>query len=97
MSRTFPGILFLIVGNSGSGKDSIISEVIQKYPSNLPPIHAPKRYITRPPSKFEDNISITNEEFKKMEKLGKFTSKWHIYELDYGISSEIENSDSSFA
>jgi phosphonate metabolism protein PhnN/1,5-bisphosphokinase (PRPP-forming) len=91
MSKSFPGILFLIVGNSGSGKDSIISGIIQNYPSNLPPIHAPKRYITRPPSKFEDNISITNEEFKKMEELGNFTLKWHIYELDYGISIDIEN------
>jgi phosphonate metabolism protein PhnN/1,5-bisphosphokinase (PRPP-forming) len=91
MTLTFPGVLFLIVGNSGSGKDSIISEVIKKYPPNLPPIHAPKRFITRTPSKFEDNISITNRKFKEMEKLGKFTLKWHIYELDYGISIEIEN------
>ncbi|MFW9865643.1 MAG: hypothetical protein ACFFEN_06040 [Candidatus Thorarchaeota archaeon] len=91
MSLTFPGVLFLIVGNSGSGKDSIISELVKKYPSNLPPIHAPKRFITRPPSKFEDNISITNIKFKEIEKLGKFTLKWHIYELDYGISTDIEN------
>lgn len=91
MSRTFPGTLFLIVGNSGSGKDSIISGVIKNYPSNLPQIHASKRYITRPPSKFEGNISISHEEFKKMEKVGKFTLKWHIYELDYGIPKEIEN------
>lgn len=91
MAKDFDGILFLIVGNSGSGKDSIISGVISKYSSNLQQIYAPKRYITRPPSKFEKNISITPEEFKKMEINGKFALKWNIYGLNYGILIEIEN------
>lgn len=91
MAKDFDGILFLIVGNSGSGKDSIISGVISKHPSNLKQIYAPKRYITRPPSKFEKNISITPEEFKKMEINGKFALKWNIYGLNYGILTEIEN------
>jgi len=91
MSKNFLGPLILIVGNSGSGKDSIISGVIEKYPSHLKQLYAPKRYITRPPSKHEKNISLTQEEFKKMELEGKFTLKWHIYGLDYGISFEIEN------
>jgi len=91
MAKDFDGILFLIVGNSGSGKDSIISGVINKYPSNLKQIYAPKRYITRPPSKFEKNISITPEIFKKMEINGKFALKWNIYGLNYGILIEIEN------
>lgn len=91
MARNFHGTLFLIVGNSGSGKDSIISGVINKYPSNLKQLHVPKRYITRPPSKFEENISITPENFREMEMNGKFALKWNIYELNYGIPIEIEN------
>ncbi|MFX1420380.1 MAG: hypothetical protein ACFE9N_15830 [Promethearchaeota archaeon] len=91
MTKKFPGTLFLLVGNSGSGKDSIISGIIKAYPPNLIQIYAPKRFITRPPSEFEKNISITPSEFKKMEKEGKFTLKWHIYGLDYGISKEIED------
>jgi len=91
MAKEFGGILFLIVGNSGSGKDSIISGIINKYPSNLKQLHAPKRYITRPPSKFEENISITPENFREMEMNGKFSLKWNIYELNYGIPIEIEN------
>ena len=91
MARNFHGTLFLIVGNSGSGKDSIISGVINKYPSNLKQLHVPKRYITRPPSKFEENISITPENFRGMEMNGKFALKWNIYELNYGIPIEIEN------
>ncbi len=88
--KKFSGILFLVVGNSGSGKDSIISGVIKKYPSNLKSIYAPKRYITRLPSKFEKNISITPQEFREMDKKDRFALKWRIYDLDYGISKKIE-------
>ncbi|MHA1987024.1 MAG: hypothetical protein ACW98D_10325 [Promethearchaeota archaeon] len=90
MTTNFLGVLFLIVGNSGSGKDSIISGIIKEYPSDLKQIYAPKRYITRTPSKFETNISVTLKEFKELEEKGQFALKWHIYELDYGIPIEIE-------
>jgi phosphonate metabolism protein PhnN/1,5-bisphosphokinase (PRPP-forming) len=90
MAKQYSGILFLIVGNSGSGKDSIISAVIEKYPLNMIKMYAPKRYITRAPSEFEKNISITPEEFREMDRNGKFALKWHIYNLDYGIHIEIE-------
>ncbi|MFX1572452.1 MAG: phosphonate metabolism protein/1,5-bisphosphokinase (PRPP-forming) PhnN [Promethearchaeota archaeon] len=91
MAKDFPGILFLVVGNSGAGKDSIISGLINQYPSNLKKIYAPKRYITRPPSETEKNFSISTLDFKQMEKRGKFAFKWHIYSLDYGIPIDIEN------
>jgi ribose 1,5-bisphosphokinase len=91
MLKKYPGNLFLVVGNSGSGKDSIISGIVEKYPSKLKQIYAPKRYITRPPSKFEENISISTQEFVEMDNEGKFALKWHIYGLDYGISKEIDD------
>lgn len=90
MATNFLGTLFLIVGNSGSGKDSIITGVIKEFPSNLIQIYAPKRYITRPPSEFERSISITIKGFKELEEKGKFALKWHIYELDYGVPIDIE-------
>ncbi|MFW9819795.1 MAG: phosphonate metabolism protein/1,5-bisphosphokinase (PRPP-forming) PhnN [Candidatus Thorarchaeota archaeon] len=90
MAKKFSGTLFLVVGNSGSGKDSIISGVVKNFPSELKKIHAPKRYITRSPSKFEENISVSTEEFAEMEKKGIFALRWHIYDLDYGISKHIE-------
>ena len=70
MTKDFPGVLFLVVGNSGAGKDSIISGLIKKYPSSLKNIYAPKRYITRPTSETEKSISISQLEFNKMEKDG---------------------------
>lgn len=89
--KDFLGTLFLITGNSGSGKDSIILGVINKYPSNLKQIYAPKRYITREPSDFEKNIAVTPKKFRKMEMHGRFALKWKIYGLNYGIPIEIEN------
>ena len=58
MIKDFPGKLVLVVGNSGSGKDSIISEVVKRFPSNLKEIHLTQRYITRPSSETEDNLSL---------------------------------------
>jgi phosphonate metabolism protein PhnN/1,5-bisphosphokinase (PRPP-forming) len=91
LKKDFPGTLFLIVGNSGSGKDSIIKGVIEKYPSDLKSVYLTKRYITRPPSDTEDNISLSLQEFREMANQGKFALMWNIYGLNYGIPVEIEN------
>jgi ribose 1,5-bisphosphokinase len=73
------------VGNSGAGKDSIISGVIANYPSTLKKIYSPRRYITREASDTEKNIHVSPEEFEELDKKGEFALKWHIYGLDYGI------------
>ncbi len=91
MIKKFSGTLFLIVGNSGSGKDSVISGVVRKYPLNLKKIYHTKRYITRMPSEDEENYYISPNEFLKMANKGEFALKWHIYGLDYGIPIEIED------
>jgi ribose 1,5-bisphosphokinase len=88
--KNFIGTLFLVVGNSGSGKDSIISGSLKKYPKELKEIHVPNRVITRPPSEFETNIYVSPDKFKQMAHQGKFALKWHIYGLDYGIPIEID-------
>jgi len=90
MKKNFPGKLVLVVGNSGSGKDSIISGVVKRFPSNLKEIHLVRRYITRPVSETEDNIAITTEVFKKMSIQEKFALEWHIYDLDYGVPIDID-------
>lgn len=90
MKKKFAGTLFIIVGNSGSGKDSIISGAFEGYPRDLKEVKIAKRYITRPPSEFEDNYSITADEFGAMEQQGKFALKWEIYGLKYGVPIEID-------
>ncbi len=90
IKKKLAGVLILVVGNSGSGKDSIISGALLKYPKNLKEVKMTKRYITRPPSEFEDNYSITSDEFRAMEQQGKFALKWKIYGLNYGVPVEID-------
>lgn len=85
------GQLFLIVGNSGSGKDALIQEVLNMWPKDKKPFHIPQRYITRSPHRTEPFISVTPEEFKKLNEEGKFCLTWHTYDLDYGIPAEIVN------
>ncbi|MBA7573989.1 Ribose 1,5-bisphosphate phosphokinase PhnN [subsurface metagenome] len=91
INKVFSGTLFLVVGNSGSGKDSIIKAVLERYPSDLKSIRLTQRYITRPPSETEDNISMNPGEFREMSKQGKFALEWHIYDLDYGVPIEIDS------
>jgi phosphonate metabolism protein PhnN/1,5-bisphosphokinase (PRPP-forming) len=91
MKKNFSGTLFLVVGNSGSGKDSIMMGAIKKLPPELKEAFLTKRYITRPPSEFEDNYTITSEKYKEMEEQGKFALEWHIYHLDYGVPIEIDD------
>ena len=91
MIKNFPGILVLVVGNSGSGKDSIISGVVKRFPPNLKKIHLTQRYITRPASETEDNIATTPEVFKEMSLQKKFALEWHIYDLDYGVPIDIDD------
>ncbi|MCK5346936.1 MAG: hypothetical protein KAR20_26185 [Candidatus Heimdallarchaeota archaeon] len=83
------GQLFFLVGNSGSGKDSLLKAALEAWPSNLPSIKIPRRYITRPPHETEIFHSITPKEFQKMKLAGKFCFTWHIYDLDYGVPHEI--------
>ena len=90
MIKNFPGKLVLVVGNSGSGKDSIIKGVKERYPSDLIKLYLTQRYITRPYSDTEDNIAVTPEDFKKMSTQGRFALEWHIYGLDYGVPIEID-------
>jgi ribose 1,5-bisphosphokinase len=90
MVINFKGKLFFIVGNSGSGKDSLIKEVLKNYPKELKPLIVPKRYITRPPSPdTEDFISITEKEFRDMLDKGEFLFHWGIYHKFYAVKKDI--------
>ena len=89
--KVFSGYIILVVGNSGSGKDSIMKGVKEKFPSELKSLYLAQRFITRTSSDTEDNIAVTSEEFKKMSFQGRFAFEWHIYGLDYGVPIEIND------
>ncbi len=81
--------LFLIVGNSGSGKDSIIENIQKIWPYDKVSLRVAKRYITRLPNKSETNNFVEPETFFKLKQEGKFFLTWSSYGLNYGIENEI--------
>jgi ribose 1,5-bisphosphokinase len=83
------GTLIIIVGNSGSGKDSLLKEALAGWPENKAKVKITRRYITRPPHETEPFHSVTPEEFATMKTNNKFCLTWHVYGLDYGVPNEI--------
>ncbi len=84
------GHLFFLVGNSGSGKDSLLKEAIDNWPDNIPLIKIPKRYITRLPHETEPFHSVSKEIFFQLKNAGFFSLTWNIYGLFYGIPNDID-------
>ena len=84
------GTLFLIVGPSGAGKDSLIAAAR----SILAPrgTHVfPKRVITRPADAGgEDHVHATPSVFATMAAQGEFALAWAAHGLNYGIPADIE-------
>ena len=81
--------LFLLVGNSGSGKDSLLEEVKARWPDSARSLRIPRRYITRPAHKSEPFISVTVKEFEILKQKGAFCLFWHVYDTHYGIPATI--------
>lgn len=79
--------LFLVTGNSGAGKDSVMKGASELCPG----LHVAKRYITRPDHSSEDFVSLGADEFRKLSSEGFFCIHWESYGLSYGIPSEIDS------
>jgi len=85
------GTLYLLIGNSGAGKDSLIQWVLNQWPKEKVPPYVPKRVITRPPSpETEAFKSVSEEEFHKMAEKGEFSLQWKSYGTYYGVPKAIE-------
>lgn len=83
------GGLFFLVGNSGSGKDSVLEKAKELWPKEKDPFYIPERVITRPPHPSEKFISVSEQEFREMQAHGKFCFMWKSYGLFYGIPRKI--------
>ncbi|WP_420548147.1 phosphonate metabolism protein/1,5-bisphosphokinase (PRPP-forming) PhnN [Curvivirga sp.] len=84
------GTLFLVVGPSGSGKDSILNFARNHF-SKSEEILFPRRYISRPmDAGGEDHLPITMDDFEKQRQAGQFTFHWRAHGLCYGIPITVE-------
>jgi len=91
MAELKSGVLFLLVGNSGSGKDTLLRWAMGHWPNDVPQLYVPRRVITRPPSpETEDYISVSPEEFKDRAGRGDFALTWQSYSFYYGVPKTIK-------
>jgi len=83
------GTLFLVVGPSGAGKDSLIdgAKAALKTDSRY---HFPQRYITRPADAGgEDHIPVSDAAFDTLGQRGELLLSWHAHNLRYGIPAQV--------
>jgi ribose 1,5-bisphosphokinase len=83
------GTLFLIVGPSGVGKDTLIEGAKTHFANDLS-YHFIQRYITRSADAGgEDHIAIEPADFNALCQEGFFALFWSAHGLSYGIPANI--------
>lgn len=80
--------LFYIIGPSGSGKDSIISQIRSEWPMHIMVAH---RYITRRADAGNENhVALSSDEFYKRKERQLFSLNWYANGHHYGIGCEVD-------
>ena len=84
------GRLYLVVGASGVGKDSIIAGLKRRLQRDRHYLF-PRRYITREPEHDSENHWMLSESgFLHCERCNQFMLSWRAHGLRYGIGRELE-------
>lgn len=87
---TVRGTLFLVVGPSGAGKDSLIAGA-RKHLADDPGTRFVKRVITRAgDAGGEDHLATTAEAFARERAAGAYALSWEAHGLGYGLPADIE-------
>jgi len=83
------GTLFLVVGPSGAGKDSIIAGARERLRGDEPIVFA-RRLITRPAAAGgEDHLPLSSQQFTDWRDGGGLMLHWRAHGLDYGLPREL--------
>ena len=84
-----PGLLVLVVGPSGAGKDTIMSAVAVRLAADKSVVF-PRRVVTRASANAaEDCHLMTVAEFQAAEAAGNFLLSWLAHGLHYGIPEPV--------
>ncbi len=83
------GIMVVVVGPSGAGKDTLMA-LAAKHFHGRPDVHFVRRVITRDSDAGgEHHLAVSEQGFASMEQAGSFSVWWEAHGLKYGIPSEV--------
>ncbi len=83
------GVLVLIVGQSGVGKDTLLRGARAHFAHDARVVFA-ERTITRPPEPTEPHRAATPAAFDELRDSGHFAFHWEAHGLQYGVLKRIE-------
>lgn len=86
-----PGVVVLVVGPSGVGKDALLAGSRERLQDD-PHFEFLRRAITRPVHGSEDFESISEADFDVARADGKFALWWRAHGLDYGVPVSLDQS-----
>jgi len=85
------GMLILVVGASGAGKDTLINGAREMLADDFP-FMFPRRLITRPEdSDGEPHIAISASEYEEGVTLNMFALHWRAHGLCYGLPATVHD------
>lgn len=90
MNQRPPGVLVLVIGPSGVGKDTLIAGA-RKALEGDKRFSFVRRFVTRPVDiDLEDHLSMTPEEFAQAKHAGRFALTWPAHSLDYALPISVD-------
>jgi len=87
LNKTGPGVLVLVAGPSGAGKDTLIGAARAHFHGDSRFVF-PRRVVTRASDVTEQVRQVSPVEFEAIEQRGGFLFAWRAHGLAYGVPVE---------